>query len=117
VGDRVGAARRHDARQLSGRAGVRDRAHPVLPHDLLYEYGFLEDFASLLLGLGLFGRLRRHELYYVVLAIWIVQLAWSPWWLARFRDGPLEWLWRSLTYRRWQPLRRGARAEAAAGAG
>lgn len=68
-------------------------------------------------GLGLFGQLRRHELYYVVLAIWIAQLAWSPWWLARFRYGPLEWLWRSLTYRRWQPLRRAARAEAAAGTG
>lgn len=58
-------------------------------------------------GLGAFGALRRHELYYVVAGIWVLQLAWSPWWLARFRHGPLEWLWRSLTYGRRQPLRRG----------
>jgi uncharacterized protein len=57
-------------------------------------------------GLGLYGQLRRHELYYVVAAIWILQLAWSPWWLARYRHGPLEWLWRSLTYGARQPFRR-----------
>ena len=33
-------------------------------------------------------------------------LAWSPWWLRRFRFGPLEWCWRSLTYWRRQPMRR-----------
>jgi uncharacterized protein len=55
-------------------------------------------------GLALFGRLDRHELYYVVAAIWIVQLIWSPLWLRRFRFGPAEWLWRSLTYWRRQPM-------------
>ena len=34
-----------------------------------------------------------------------VQLVVSPWWLARFRFGPAEWLWRSLTYGRLQPMR------------
>jgi uncharacterized protein len=67
-------------------------------------------------GLGLFGELRRHQLYYVVAATWALQLAWSPWWLARFHHGPLEWLWRSLTYARLQPLRRAAGSEAAAAA-
>lgn len=56
-------------------------------------------------GLALFGQLERHELYYVVAAIWIVQLIWSPLWLRRFRFGPLEWLWRSLTYWQRQPLK------------
>lgn len=56
-------------------------------------------------GFGLFGQLRRYELYYVVAAIWIVQLLWSPWWLRRFRFGPAEWLWRSLTYGKRQPMR------------
>jgi uncharacterized protein len=51
-------------------------------------------------GLALYGQLARHELYYVVFAIWAVQLASSPWWLRRFRYGPMEWAWRSLT--RWQ---------------
>ncbi len=57
-------------------------------------------------GFALFGQLQRHELYYVVAAIWALQLAWSPWWLARFRFGPMEWLWRSLTRWQRQPLRR-----------
>lgn len=61
-------------------------------------------------GLGLYGQLRRHELYYVVAAIWIAQLAWSPWWLARFRYGPFEWAWRCLTYRERQPFRKGVPA-------
>lgn len=62
-------------------------------------------------GLALYGQLSRHELYYVVAAIWILQLAWSPMWLRHFRYGPAEWLWRSLTYGQRQPLRRaGSRA-------
>jgi uncharacterized protein len=56
-------------------------------------------------GLALYGHLERHELYYVVLAIWIVQLIWSPLWLRRFRFGPAEWVWRSLTYWKKQPMR------------
>lgn len=56
-------------------------------------------------GLALYGQLERHELYYVVAAIWIVQLICSPLWLRRFRFGPAEWLWRSLTYWQKQPMR------------
>jgi uncharacterized protein len=55
-------------------------------------------------GLGLFGQFQRYELYYIVVAIWILQLAWSPWWLNRFQFGPVEWAWRSLTYGRRQPM-------------
>ena len=39
------------------------------------------------------------------LAVWVLQLWWSPVWLDRFRFGPAEWLWRVATYRRGQPLR------------
>jgi uncharacterized protein len=56
-------------------------------------------------GFAWFGKLERHELYYVVAAIWIAQVIWSPLWLRRFRFGPAEWLWRSLTYWQKQPLR------------
>ncbi|MXP08735.1 DUF418 domain-containing protein [Pseudoblastomonas halimionae] len=55
---------------------------------------------------GLFGELGRTELYGVVLAMWVLMLAWSKPWLARFRYGPFEWLWRCLTYGRIFPLRR-----------
>ena len=57
-------------------------------------------------GFGLFGSLRRHQLYLVVLGIWIAQLAFSRLWLRRFHFGPVEWLWRSLTYWRRQPFAR-----------
>jgi uncharacterized protein len=56
-------------------------------------------------GMGLYGKLERHELYYVVVAVWLVELVWSPLWLARFRFGPFEWLWRSLTYWQKQPMK------------
>ena len=50
------------------------------------------------IGFGLLGELRRTELYLVVVLIWAFQLWLSPWWLARYRYGPAEWLWRALTY-------------------
>jgi uncharacterized protein len=57
-------------------------------------------------GFGMFNQLERHQLFYVVAAIWVLELAWSPFWLKHFRFGPLEWLWRSLTYWERQPMRR-----------
>jgi uncharacterized protein len=57
-------------------------------------------------GLGLFERVNRLTHILIVLTIWILQLLFSTWWLKRFRFGPLEWLWRSLTYWSFQPLRR-----------
>ncbi|MDP5279110.1 DUF418 domain-containing protein [Sphingomonas sp. DG1-23] len=56
-------------------------------------------------GLGWFGHLSRWQLYPVVFAIWGLILLWSKPWLARFRFGPFEWLWRSLARWRWQQLR------------
>ncbi len=56
-------------------------------------------------GFGLVGELQRYEIYYVVLAIWVFQLVFSPIWLRYFRFGPVEWLWRSMTYMQWQPMR------------
>jgi len=57
-------------------------------------------------GFGLFGRLPFYKLFYVVAAIWAVNVAVSLIWLKYFRFGPLEWVWRSLTYWRAQPMRR-----------
>ena len=51
-------------------------------------------------GLGLWNRLERAELYLVVFAIWAFQIAFSLWWMGRYRFGPMEWLWRVLTYGR-----------------
>jgi len=41
----------------------------------------------------------------LVAALFLADAALSCWWLARFRHGPLEWLWRSITLARWQPWR------------
>lgn len=57
-------------------------------------------------GFALFGKLHRHELYYIVFGIWIFQLILSPLWLRYFRYGPLEWAWRSLTYWQIQPFKK-----------
>jgi uncharacterized protein len=51
-------------------------------------------------GFGLFGEVDRPSLWLVVLAVWALQLLWSPLWLKTFRMGPLEWVWRRLSYGR-----------------
>jgi uncharacterized protein len=57
-------------------------------------------------GLNYYGELEFYQIYFVVLAIWIVQLIVSPIWLRFFLFGPLEWVWRSLTYWKMQPFAR-----------
>lgn len=69
--------------------------HTVICTTLFYGHGF-----------GLFGKVERVWQFAIVLAIWALQLAVSPIWLKYFFFGPLEWLWRCLTYVHWEPLRR-----------
>jgi uncharacterized protein len=68
--------------------------HTLICTTLFYGYGF-----------GLYGKLDRAQLLGVVVAIWALQLWLSPNWLKSFRFGPAEWLWRSLTYGKAQPMR------------
>jgi uncharacterized protein len=53
----------------------------------------------------LYGRLEYYQLLYVVCGIWGLNLVVSPLWLRAFEFGPCEWLWRSLTYWKMQPMR------------
>lgn len=55
-------------------------------------------------GLGLYGQVERKFQLLIVFAIWIVIIVISPLWQRRFRFGPLEWIWRMLTYWKYQPL-------------
>lgn len=55
-----------------------------------------------------YGTMGPAALWGVVGAVWLAQLIWSPLWLSRFRMGPLEWLWRCLSYGRRVPLLRSA---------
>jgi uncharacterized protein len=48
----------------------------------------------------------RVEAMSIVGVIWLMQLIISPLWLKRFEFGPMEWLWRSLTYWKLQPMLR-----------
>ncbi len=57
-------------------------------------------------GLGLYGKVGAAGLLGFAAGIYTLQIAISNWWLARFQFGPLEWVWRSLTYLKIQPFRR-----------
>ena len=61
-------------------------------------------------GGGLYGRVDRAEGWLIVLAAAALMLAWSRPWLARYRFGPLEWVWRSAARGRLQPMAGGALA-------
>jgi uncharacterized protein len=61
---------------------------------LFYGYGF-----------GLFGRLDPTTAALIGVAFYAGQLRFSKWWLNQYLFGPFEWLWRSLTYGRRQPMR------------
>jgi dipeptidyl aminopeptidase/acylaminoacyl peptidase/uncharacterized membrane protein YeiB len=57
-------------------------------------------------GGALWGRVDRLGQLGLVLGVFALQVLASHWWMARFRFGPMEWLWRSVTYGAWQPVRR-----------
>ena len=56
-------------------------------------------------GLGFYGSFERSDMLLVVIGIWIFQLFFSNFWMSHFRFGPFEWLWRSMTYGKFQPLK------------
>lgn len=68
--------------------------------------------AQTTLGLVVLGwmlaevELTRLALVWFVVAVWLMELGWSAPWLARFTNGPVEWVWRVATYLRPQPLRK-----------
>lgn len=57
-------------------------------------------------GLGLFGVFERYQLLYFCFAVWAFQIVFSMLWLRQYQFGPLEWLWRSLTFGAQQPFLR-----------
>ena len=58
------------------------------------------------IGFGLFGQIDRTGQILIVLGVWLLQLLWSKPWLSAYKFGPLEWIWRSLTYWNKQPMKR-----------
>jgi uncharacterized protein len=85
-------------KRLLGPAGALGRmaftnylAQSVILSCMFYSFGF-----------ALFGRLSIAQTIAIAIVIYAAQAASSSWWLRRFRFGPVEWLWRSLTYGEWQ---------------
>lgn len=64
-------------------------------------------------GLGLFGKVGPRWFLPLAIVIYALQLVWSTRWLKRFQFGPAEWLWRTLTYGKRQPMRVSVGAKAA----
>ncbi|MCY1014626.1 DUF418 domain-containing protein [Pyxidicoccus sp. MSG2] len=64
---------------------------------VLFFYGY---------GLGQITKPGPAACFGLCLAVFAVQVVWSHLWLSRFRFGPAEWMWRSLTYGKAQPMRR-----------
>jgi uncharacterized protein len=56
-------------------------------------------------GLGLWSQISRIDQLLMVAAYLVLQIAWSRYWMARFRHGPVEWIWRALTYRQRPSMR------------
>lgn len=56
-------------------------------------------------GLGIGPRCGLVGIFSAWILLFGAQIIFSRWWLSRYRFGPMEWLWRSLTYARWQPLK------------
>lgn len=64
-------------------------------------------FTTLFYGYGFGAAFRMGPAAVTTFAVVIftLQVVACQWWLRRFRFGPVEWLWRSFTYLKWQPLR------------
>ncbi|MGM0573447.1 MAG: DUF418 domain-containing protein, partial [Bacteroidota bacterium] len=69
--------------------------HSIICTTLFYSYGF-----------GLYGKVNYWQGILIALVIYVIQVIWSHYWLTYFRFGPFEWLWRSLTYGKRQPMKR-----------
>jgi uncharacterized protein len=66
-------------------------------------FGFFVFFS---MGLGLLGAMGALPCLLIGLAVYVIQILFSKWWLKNFRFGPVEWLWRSLTYFKVQPMKK-----------
>ncbi|MFW5656668.1 MAG: DUF418 domain-containing protein [Bacteroidota bacterium] len=57
-------------------------------------------------GLGLFGKIAVWQSIILTVIIFALQALFSRWWLSQYQFGPFEWVWRSLTYRKFQPMKK-----------
>jgi uncharacterized protein len=58
------------------------------------------------IGLGFGGKVGPTYFFPIAIVFWMIQIVWSRAWLSVFRFGPLEWIWRMLTYGKYLPIRK-----------
>lgn len=71
-----------------------------LTHTIIYLFFFYN------IGLGLLGNSSFTVMWLVSFIIYFLQILLSNWWLSRFSYGPIEWVWRQLTYLKRMPIRK-----------
>ncbi|RUO62191.1 DUF418 domain-containing protein [Pseudidiomarina insulisalsae] len=97
------AKRQHWLRHLApaGRMALTNYLmHSVVFTTLFYGYGF-----------AMYGEISRSVATALAIGLWLLQLPLSRWWLERYRFGPCEWLWRTLTYGERQTFKRVKQAQ------
>jgi len=67
--------------------------------------GLVGTFIFFGIGFGLLGEIGALASVGIGIMLFAIQVYFSQWWLSKFKFGPAEWLWRSLTYLKHQPLR------------
>lgn len=77
----------------------------ALTNYLLHSVAFVLLFYSYGLGLGLYAKVGAFGGVMLALPVLALELVVSQWWLRRFRFGPAEWFWRTLSYGKRQPMR------------
>ncbi len=93
----------------SGRARFLSRAFSAVGQTALSNYLMTSIICQWIFAWGpfhLYGEMAYYQLYLVVLGVWLCNLIFSTLWTRHFAFGPVEWVWRSLTYGQPQPIRR-----------
>ncbi|MBY6062885.1 DUF418 domain-containing protein [Pseudidiomarina sediminum] len=94
----------HRRAQPTWLARLAPAGRMALTHYLLQTVFFTTLFYGY--GFGFYDDFGRATTTLAAVIFWLLQVAISPWWLARFQYGPCEWLWRSLTYKTWLPFKK-----------
>jgi uncharacterized protein len=71
----------------------------------LHLFAYVLIFNKFSLCLGLYGKIGPLYRFLFALLVYLLLYIFSRWWLIHFKYGPFEWLWRSLTYLKFQPMR------------
>jgi uncharacterized protein len=93
---------------LNERWRPRLKPFSVIGRTALSNYLFQTIFCTTIFfgyGGGLFAKVHLAWLMVLSVAVYALEVALSKWWLERYRFGPAEWAWRSLTYDRFQPMK------------